>query len=242
MKKRKGKELCELLKSIRQKLADANGIKYEPHECHHEGDCRGTCPMCDGELEKLTDEISNMIDDGVEVNFDVLTDEEKEFLSMRWGVSEASDDEMILAGMPAPLPEDEILMGDAMVNLIDEDDEVWDGEPDSEESEEGMDRLGGIGGGKYAIHIMSDEEREEYRKSLHEVKGLLVNEDDEPMPLRIIKENGNTVGISKKDGSFTLTLEHMPTTVCLAACDGYAALEYDIKTEDDLKIVLYREK
>jgi serpin B len=27
----------------RKQVADANGIEYEPRECHHQGDCRGTC-------------------------------------------------------------------------------------------------------------------------------------------------------------------------------------------------------
>ena len=39
----KGKSTCKLLKDIRQQIADANGISYQPKECHHEGDCAGTC-------------------------------------------------------------------------------------------------------------------------------------------------------------------------------------------------------
>ena len=40
----KGKSTCKLLKDIRQQIADANGISYQPKECHYEGDCAGTCP------------------------------------------------------------------------------------------------------------------------------------------------------------------------------------------------------
>ena len=33
----KGKSICNVLKTIRKQVADANGIKYEPRECHHQG-------------------------------------------------------------------------------------------------------------------------------------------------------------------------------------------------------------
>lgn len=32
----RGKRTCSVLKDIRQQIADANGIKYAPRECHHE--------------------------------------------------------------------------------------------------------------------------------------------------------------------------------------------------------------
>jgi len=53
----KGKELCEFLKGIRKRMADANGIAYSPHECHYEGDCSGTCPACEKEAAELMDEL-----------------------------------------------------------------------------------------------------------------------------------------------------------------------------------------
>ena len=37
----KGKSTCKLLKSIRQQIADANGISYRPKECHHKGGLYG---------------------------------------------------------------------------------------------------------------------------------------------------------------------------------------------------------
>lgn len=55
---KKGKEICEQLKQIRLDIARANGIEYSPRECHHEGDCAGTCPACDSELRYLEQEIS----------------------------------------------------------------------------------------------------------------------------------------------------------------------------------------
>ena len=42
-----GKEKCRILKEIRQKIADENEIPYVTQECHHQGNCSGTCPRCD---------------------------------------------------------------------------------------------------------------------------------------------------------------------------------------------------
>ena len=53
----KGKSTCKLLKDIRQQIADANGISYQPKECHHEGDCAGTCPACEEEIRYLEREL-----------------------------------------------------------------------------------------------------------------------------------------------------------------------------------------
>ena len=53
----KGKSTCKLLKSIRQQIADANGISYQPKECQHKGDCAGTCPACEEEIRYLEGEL-----------------------------------------------------------------------------------------------------------------------------------------------------------------------------------------
>ena len=53
----KGKSTCKLLKSIRQQIADANGISYRPKECQHKGDCAGTCPACEAEIRYLEREL-----------------------------------------------------------------------------------------------------------------------------------------------------------------------------------------
>ena len=52
-----GKEVCLILKGIRQKIADANDISYQPKECHHKGDCTGTCPACEAEIRYLEREL-----------------------------------------------------------------------------------------------------------------------------------------------------------------------------------------
>ena len=53
----KGRSTCKLLKDIRQQIADANGISYRPKECHHKGDCAGTCPACEEEIRYLEREL-----------------------------------------------------------------------------------------------------------------------------------------------------------------------------------------
>lgn len=49
----KGKKICESLKAIRKSIAQANDIAYNPEECHHQGDCSGTCPACESELRYI---------------------------------------------------------------------------------------------------------------------------------------------------------------------------------------------
>ncbi len=53
-----GKHICIALKTIRLAISRANGIKYTPRECHHEGDCAGTCPACESEMRYLEREIA----------------------------------------------------------------------------------------------------------------------------------------------------------------------------------------
>ena len=53
-----GKNVCAYLKSVRQKVAEANGIDMEFPPCHFEGDCAGTCPRCEAEVVQLERELS----------------------------------------------------------------------------------------------------------------------------------------------------------------------------------------
>lgn len=53
-----GRFICDQLKKIRLDIARANGIKYMPRECHHEGECLGTCPACESEVRFLEREIA----------------------------------------------------------------------------------------------------------------------------------------------------------------------------------------
>lgn len=55
---KQGRHICNTLKAIRKQIAEANEIKYEPRECHHEGECAGTCPVCEAEVRYLESELS----------------------------------------------------------------------------------------------------------------------------------------------------------------------------------------
>lgn len=53
-----GKRKCKLLKSIRQKIARDNDIPFVSPECTHQGDCLGTCPKCEEEVQYLEQELA----------------------------------------------------------------------------------------------------------------------------------------------------------------------------------------
>lgn len=55
----KGKAICKVLKEVRQKISKENGISYKPVECHHEGECSGTCPGCEKEIRYLEEQLRN---------------------------------------------------------------------------------------------------------------------------------------------------------------------------------------
>lgn len=54
----KGRKVCNELKAIRKKIAEANDIEYTPNECTHKGECAGTCPACEAEVKYLEKQIS----------------------------------------------------------------------------------------------------------------------------------------------------------------------------------------
>ncbi len=66
----KGKDKCEFLKGIRKRMAELNGIPYEPRECTYEGDCTGTCPFCEKEAADLMAELKKRKAEGVEIQTD----------------------------------------------------------------------------------------------------------------------------------------------------------------------------
>lgn len=53
-----GKDICNQLKMMRQKLAEANGIDFHTVDCPSTGPCAGTCPQCDKELTELAERLS----------------------------------------------------------------------------------------------------------------------------------------------------------------------------------------
>ncbi|MBO4658189.1 MAG: energy transducer TonB [Prevotella sp.] len=54
---KRGKKICKTLKEVRMQVAKANDIAYAPTECHHEGDCAGTCPKCEAEVRYIEQQL-----------------------------------------------------------------------------------------------------------------------------------------------------------------------------------------
>jgi hypothetical protein len=93
----KGKDKCDFLRNIRRQVAAQYGLRYEPRECLHEGDCPGTCPVCDAELRDLQRQLTER---GIE-NIDVFERVESE---------ERNEPQQPtrLGGVPAYDPEEDI--------------------------------------------------------------------------------------------------------------------------------------
>lgn len=49
------KEKCDILKKIRKEQADLLGIDLNQKECTFEGECNGTCPVCQKEEQILNE-------------------------------------------------------------------------------------------------------------------------------------------------------------------------------------------
>ena len=69
-----GIKKCRLLRQIRERLCDDNGLFFTEEECHNEHPgCRGTCPACElhlFSLNKMLEELKRngkiIIYDGIE--------------------------------------------------------------------------------------------------------------------------------------------------------------------------------
>lgn len=52
-----GKDICKELKAIRRNIAMENDIAMDIPECNYHGECSGTCPRCEAELQYLEHEL-----------------------------------------------------------------------------------------------------------------------------------------------------------------------------------------
>lgn len=62
-----GKQKCKILKEIRRQIAAQNDIRYVIEECRHQGNCRGTCPKCEWEVQMLESELEKRRKSGKKV-------------------------------------------------------------------------------------------------------------------------------------------------------------------------------
>lgn len=73
-----GREKCELLNNIRQKIAEKNDIEFTIYDCTFEGECSGTCPKCESEIRYLEKELEKKQARGEEINIIGIFDEKPE--------------------------------------------------------------------------------------------------------------------------------------------------------------------
>ena len=72
-----GRDKCELLNEVRQKIAEKNNIEFTVYECTFEGDCTGTCPKCESEVRYLEAELAKKQARGEKINLEgIFTIEE----------------------------------------------------------------------------------------------------------------------------------------------------------------------
>ena len=112
----KGKVTCEKLKAIRREVAEKLGIEYSPKECTFEGDCLGTCPLCQQETDMLMEQVRIRLEECPELLDEIQCQVSEMY---RIDADKEEDDTIILEGMPA-----EPLQG-----LVDVDDEPFEGDP-----------------------------------------------------------------------------------------------------------------
>lgn len=101
-----GRDKCEILKRIRKDIAERYGLDYTPSECTNEGNCSGTCPKCDSELQELQRQLdAHGIKDINLLNVELEMIEENGDMNILEGdVAVTPDDETVevTMGMPAP--------------------------------------------------------------------------------------------------------------------------------------------
>ena len=101
-----GKEKCEILRRIRQDIAERYGLQYTPSECKHQGDCAGTCPKCDAELEDLQRQLESRGIENVDLlNIPIEASETNEVEILQGDIQATPEEgqiEVVTMGMPAP--------------------------------------------------------------------------------------------------------------------------------------------
>lgn len=98
-----GRRVCRVLKAIRRNLIKENGLGIVQPVCRHKGNCPGTCPRCEEELDEIN---RRMVDGCSHYRTMMEMDRYGKDLTFRPGMQR---NDFELAGMPAP---PRMLMGD----------------------------------------------------------------------------------------------------------------------------------
>ena len=102
----RGRNICNELKKVRRHIAEENDIPLEIRECTYKGECLGTCPRCEAEVQYLERELEKRLRLGK-----VAT-----VAGVALGIAACSHN-----GTPGQQADDTILMGDALFELHDND-------------------------------------------------------------------------------------------------------------------------
>lgn len=54
-----GKKTCDILKEIRKTVGEKENIDLQQYECNFKGNCSGTCPKCEKELDEINKKVDH---------------------------------------------------------------------------------------------------------------------------------------------------------------------------------------
>ncbi|MBR4198774.1 MAG: energy transducer TonB [Bacteroidales bacterium] len=100
----RGKKICGYLKGIRRKIAEENDIKLDIPECTYEGECRGTCPRCEWEVQYLEKTLFERMKLGKIATISGLA----LGLTACGGNFDSQPDDDIMGDMPMPYPYEDV--------------------------------------------------------------------------------------------------------------------------------------
>ena len=136
-----GKEKCRILKEIRQRIADENDIPYVTRECGYQGECKGTCPRCESELQYLERELARRKSLGKRVSVAALcvgmslaaagcspTEKTVEKVEVEIQNNDLTGAAVVDKATPTPDPNSDIVFLDGEVAYIDESDNDYSDE------------------------------------------------------------------------------------------------------------------
>ena len=76
MKDMNGQTKCAILREIRRKVCALNGLENTERDCRYRGeDCKGTCPYCDAQLERINSLLEAKRQRGEMVRYDGLREQ-----------------------------------------------------------------------------------------------------------------------------------------------------------------------
>ncbi len=111
----RGKQTCKILKEIRRQIAEANDIEFVTSECRYKGDCLGTCPKCEAELQYLEQQLRKRQLMGKTVVLAGLSAGVIAFSGCSSSSNQKADDSDTLQGEPTELLEDDLIREVAMM-------------------------------------------------------------------------------------------------------------------------------